>query len=281
MTESREKEFISLIQQKLESDSLILPTLPKVANEVRDAFNHQPNLSAKELAAIISTDPALSVRLIHVANSALYSNGQQQKSIDKAVIKLGNLNTVQLVTSFAIKQTFTTSSTLLRHYLNNILQHTLSVSAISRGMALFAPNLNGEVAMLAGLVHQIGKLPVLKLYEDSKANFPVEQLDLILMKTHPLIGKIILQKWDFSDELVKVSSEYLNFEKNNESEVDYADIVTVAYLQACAGSSHVHANIDWSTVSAFTKLGLNLDSESLEFDDQVTQQIETTLAVLK
>lgn len=278
MTENKEK-IIDLIYQELENDSLILPTLPNVANEIRSAFNNQPNFSAQSIATIIKSDPALSARLIQVSNSSLYSRSErQQSSIDEAIVILGNVNTVKLITTFAVKQAFAPSSPSLEKHFKNILEQTLSIAAICRGMTLFAPSLDPEEAMLAGLVFQIGKLPVLKFYGDSKINLPEDELEQILTETHAHIGQIILQKWGFPDDVVKVPIEYLNFTKQSSTDISYSDIVTVAYLQNCAGSFHPHSNIDWSTVPAFEKLGLT--SDSYDPSDEVTQEIEAALAAL-
>lgn len=278
MTENKEK-IINLIYRELENDSLILPTLSNVANEIRNAFNNQPNFSAQSIATIIKSDPALSARLIQVSNSSLYSRGErQQSSIDEAIVILGNVNTVKLITTFAVKQAFTPSNSSLEKQFKNILEQTLSIAATCRGMTLFAPSLDPEEAMLAGLVFQIGKLPVLKFYEDSKIDLPEDELDQVLVETHPHIGQIILQKWGFPADLAKVPIEYLNFTEKNNVDISYSDIVTVAYLQNCAGSFHPHSNIDWSTVPAFEKLGLSSDLS--DQDDDVTQEIEAALAAL-
>ena len=65
------QDFLNHVQEELDANRLILPTLPDIALKVRDAVS-KGDASASELADMIVTDAALSARLIQVANSPLY-----------------------------------------------------------------------------------------------------------------------------------------------------------------------------------------------------------------
>ncbi|WDE11599.1 HDOD domain-containing protein [Thalassomonas haliotis] len=269
MQHTEKLNLISLITHELKNDTLELPTLPIVAKNIREALSYSPHISAWEIADIVSTDPAIAIYLIKVANSPLYSpRGRKLSGIKQAISILGNARTVSLITAYSIKQIFESSYQSYTNYFNDTLQHTLSVSSICRGMALFSPDLDPDKAMLAGLVHQIGKLPVLKFLSHARIRLSEVQTNTILTETHPHIGQLILQKWDFPDELIKVPAEYLHFHRNDSAAVDYTDVVTTAYLQECVNSSHPHGSIDWSEVPAFTKLGL-----SPEFNELTNEEI--------
>ncbi len=269
-----------LINEKLETETLLLPTLAEVATEVREAIDQHQHCSTRELAQIISRDPATAARLIQVANSPLYSSGINQiDSIEKAILLLGQDKTSSLVTSIAIKQFFSPEKHSLSDLLAEIHQQTLSVASISRGMALFAPNLNPETAMLAGLVHQIGKLPLLQLLDEVEISLQPEKIQAILEDAHQEIGTLILKKWGFPTELVAIPNEYLLFDDCLDEEVTYTDIVMVAYLQSCVGSTYPHSNIDWSTVCAFKKLGIKPTLEVLSAKN-IKKEIEEALAAL-
>ena len=59
----------------IKDDQLILPTLPEVALKVREVAD-DPSADIESLANVISCDPALSARLIRVANSPLLRAGR-------------------------------------------------------------------------------------------------------------------------------------------------------------------------------------------------------------
>ncbi|WP_256360885.1 HDOD domain-containing protein [Methylomonas koyamae] len=128
--------------------------------------------------------------------------------------------------------------------------------------------------MLAGLIHQIGKLPILTLVEKiPEFRDSPSRLDKLLEKAHPHVGKIIMNTWNFPEELKLVPSEYVDFQRDAGPQADYVDLVQVAFLQSIAGTDHPACRVDWNTVPAFAKLGLQADAEILEIEG-VSEEIE-------
>ncbi len=280
MEQTALNKFTDLVKHQLENEALVLPTLPDIALEIRQRINSSPNLSSQEISELIGRDPALAARLIQISNSALYGRGENlSHSINEAIINLGVTNAGRLITSIAIKETFKPASAKVKQLMNQTLQQTLTVAAICRGMAMFAGHLNPDEAMLAGLVHQIGMLPVLWLYEDSHMQLSDKELARVLDSAHGEIGQLILESWNFPDELVEVPANYQDFQRNKHESPDYTDIVTVSYLQACAGTFHAHSNIDWDTVPAFAKLGLSSDLDELS-NETVQTHISAAQTIL-
>ncbi len=273
------KDFLVHVQEELDANRLILPTLPDIALQVRDAVS-KGEASAHELADMIVTDAALSARLIQVANSPLYKGASEVKNIQMAVSRLGNNTIRTLITSLVMQQMFTPTSKLLEEHFRKNWEESINVSAISRALAGFSSNLDPDEAMLAGLIHQIGKLPILMLVEnipefrDSPA-----RLNKLLEKAHPAIGKIIMDTWEFPEELKLVASEYINFQRNSGSHPDYVDVVQVAFLQSIAGTDHPACRVDWSTVKAFDYLGLAPDDNILEIEG-VSDEVELAQSMM-
>ncbi|MGY6276703.1 HDOD domain-containing protein [Methylomonas sp. MgM2] len=273
------QDFLAHVKIELEANRLVLPTLPDVALKVRDAVS-RGDTSAQELAEMIATDPAISARLIQVVNSPLYRGTNEIKNIQMAVTRLGNSTIRTLITSLVVQQMFKPASALLEHYFRNIWEQGVSVSAISRALAALVPNLNADEAMLAGLIHQIGKLPILTLVEKiPEFRDSPSRLEKLLEKAHTHVGKIIMDTWNFPQELKLVASEYLDFQRGHEGPADYVDLVQVAFLHSIAGTDHPVCRVDWSTVPAFDKLGLQADAEILEIEG-VSEEIELTQSML-
>ncbi len=273
------KDFLNHVQEELDANRLVLPTLPDVALKVRDAVA-KGDATSQELADMIVTDAALSARLIQVANSPLYRGAVEVNNIQMAVTRLGSTTIRTLITSLVMQQMFTPSTDLLEQYFRETWEQGVNVSAISRALASFVPHLNPDEAMLAGLIHQIGKLPILILVEDiPEFRDSPTRLNKLLDKAHPAIGKLIMENWDFPEELKLVASEYVNFERDNGGNADYVDLVQVAFLQSIAGTEHPASRIDWNTVPSFAKLGLATDSEMLEIEG-VSEEIELAQSML-
>lgn len=273
------KDFLVHVKAELDANRLVLPTLPDVALKVRDAVS-KGDATAQELAKMIATDAALSARLIQVANSPLYRGAVEISNIQMAVTRLGNKTIRTLVTSLVMQQMFAPTNELMEHYFRESWEQSLNVSAISRALCSFTPHLNPDEAMLAGLIHQIGKLPILALVEDiPEFRDSPSRLAKLLEKAHPPIGKIIMNSWDFPAELKLVASEYINFERDSGAKADYVDVVQVAFLQSIAGTDHPASRVDWNTVPSFSKLGLTGDAEILEVEG-ISEEIELAQSML-
>ncbi|MDT4291502.1 HDOD domain-containing protein [Methylomonas sp. MO1] len=267
------QDFLVHVQAELDANRLILPTLPDVAIKVRDAVS-KGDATAQSLAEIIATDAAISARLIQVANSPLYRGTMEIKNIQMAVTRLGNNTIRTLITSLIMQQMFTPTTALLEGYFRSTWEQGVNVSAISRALAAFVPHLNADEAMLAGLIHQIGKLPILTLVEKiPEFRDSPSRLDKLLEKAHPHVGKLIMNTWNFPEELKLVPSEYVDFQRDSGSKADYVDLVQVAFLQSIAGTDHPACRVDWNTVPAFVKLGIQPDTEILEIEG-VSEEIE-------
>jgi len=274
------QDFLIHVQEELDANRLVLPTLPDVALKVRDAVA-KGEVSSQDLAEMIVTDAALSARLMQVANSPLYRGTVEVNNIQMAVTRLGSTTIRTLITSLVMQQMFTPTTEVLEQYFRATWEQGVNVSAISRALTAFVPHLNPDEAMLAGLIHQIGKLPILMLVEDiPEFRDSPSRLNKLLEKAHPEIGRIIMNTWDFPEELKLVASEYINFERDSSEKADYVDLVQVAFLQSIAGTDHPACRVDWNTVSSFAKLGLASDAEILDIEG-VSEEIELTHSMLK
>ena len=160
-----------------------------------------------------------------------------------------------------------------------VWNHSARVAAISHVIANLFTRLKPDEAMLAGLVHDIGKLPlILKAEENSAlANDPAK-MDLLDEKLHAVLGKVIVQTWGFAPEMVAAVAEHQNFNRDSEN-LDLADIVTVANLLSYAGKPHQHTDVNWADVPAFKKLNLSPE-DSIAVLDEARDEIAEIVKLL-
>jgi len=259
-------DFLVHVQTELDNNRLILPCLPDIVFKVQAAVNKE-NSTTQELAEIISTDPALSARLIQVANSPIYRRKVEIRDIKHAISILGKHTVNTLVSILIMRNMYTPSSRVLKQHFHKVWEDSVNISAISRALTSFTPHLIADEAMLAGLIHQIGKLPILMLAEQLPEfkDHPL-RLEKLLEKAHVPIGKIIMNTWDFPESLKAPAYEYLNFNKISGKPANYVDIVQVAYLQSISGSNNPVCKLDWSKIQSFQKVGLAPEIEIIEID---------------
>ncbi len=273
-----EEQFIKELLADLESDNLVLPTLPEVALKVRDTLEDE-SMGLSDVAKIVTTDTALSARLIQIANSPLLRANREIDSVDAAITRMGANMVRNLVTSIVMEQMFQATSDATDKRLRRIWEHSTEVAAISNALAAQFTSLPPDQALLAGLVHDIGSLPILSRAEDVPELLQDEELlDRIIARTHTSIGSAILRKWNFPEELITVAAEHEDLQRNS-PQTDLVDVVMVANLQSYLGSDHPLTKIDWSTIPAFAKLGLQPDVSVVDMDE-TNQQIEAVKSAL-
>lgn len=264
MTNSVAQTFIAELLEDLENDNLILPTLPEVALRVRDTLEDE-DTSLADVSKVITTDAALSARLIQVSNSPLLRTSRQIETVEGAVTRMGSNMVRNLVTSIVMEQMFQATSDATDTRLRQTWEHSTQVAAIASALASQYGRLKPDMALLAGLVHDIGVLPILSRVEDIPKLIEDEvALDLIISEAHCTIGQSILTKWNFPVELIAVAAEHENLQRNSGGEIDYVDVVMVANLQSYIGTTHPLTEADWNKVPAFMKMGLTADVNIIE-----------------
>jgi HD-like signal output (HDOD) protein len=137
-----------------------------------------------------------------------------------------------------------------------------------------------DQATLAGLVHQIGVLPILTYAEENNALLADSiSLNHVIEKIHPIIGDKILRAWEFPEPIAIVPSQHLDFSRNS-AKADYVDIVQVATLQSYLGSEHPYTQLDWSQIPAFAKLGLDPNVD-MQADEDLSAAMEAAASMLQ
>lgn len=265
----------------INNDELILPTLPEVALRVRDAAE-DPDTSIPELTKEISNDAALTARIIKVVNSPLLRSNTEISDLNMAVNRLGMSYTANLALGLAMEQMFQATSDVIDRRLREVWNRSTEIAGVCHVLCRHFTRLKPDQATLAGLVHQIGILPILTYAEENGQllNDPFA-LEKIIEQLHPLLGQRILEAWDFSPALSIVPAQYLECDRVSE-QVDYVDIVQVAVLQSYAGSEHPLGQVDWTQVEAFAKLGLEVSEQDLSAgNEDLSESMEQATRMLQ
>jgi len=264
-------QFFSQLKTAVESDQLILPTLPEVALKIREAVENE-NTSAQQIADTLTQDASLSARLIQVSNSPLYRSRSPIEDLQMAVTRLGVRMVRDLVVSLAMKQIYQATSDVLDEHFRKSWNTAVEVAAICRMLATTVPGINPEQALLAGLIHNIGALPILVMAEDDDDLFNNSEAlgDVIDELTSP-VGVLIMQTWNFGDAMIDVVKHANNFSYDHDGAADLVDLVQIALLQG----GHVPGEIDWASVPAFSKLGMDTEVNVVEIEEN-QEIIEST-----
>ena len=265
--------------EAIENDELVLPTLPEVALQVREAAE-DPNISIPALSKVIGNDAALTARLIKVVNSPLLRTNKEITDLNMAISRLGINYTANLATGLAVEQMFQATSDVIDNKMRAVWNRSTEIAGICHVLCRHFTRLQPDQATLAGLVHQIGILPILTYAEASSVLLKDSiSLNHIIDRIHPVLGERILRAWDFPEQIATIPTNYLDFQRQSKT-VDYIDIVQVATLQSYADSDHPLSQVDWTQVAAFAQLGLDVQAR-LNDDEDLSAAMEAATLMLQ
>ena len=267
-----------LIRQQLfkaiETDQIKLPTLPEVALKIREAVE-KDNMSALGIAELLSQDASLSARLLQLANSPLYRARNEIDSLQMAITRLGVRIVKDLVVMLAIKQAFKAQNKAIEKQFKAIWQTSVDAAAVCRVLAKTQNGLDMEHAMLGGLIHNIGALPIIELADRQPSLFnDTQNIKSIIADIQGEVGEKILSFWNFPPTLIDVAGQWSNFNRCHDSNADYVDIVQAAILYSQHSSmkiNHTAHPDNWSEIPAINKLGL--DPNAHELDESMQNQL--------
>mgnify|MGYP002656266340 CR=1 FL=1 len=275
LADAIQKELIDAI----ENDRITLPTLPEVALKVREAAE-DPDIGIPQLARVIGNDAALSARIIKIVNSPLLRTSKEITDLQTAIGRLGINYTCNLATGLAMEQMFQATSDVVDRRLREVWTRSTEVAGICHALCRYYTRLPADQAMLAGLVHQIGALPILTFAEERGGLLDdAISLDRLIDKLHPMLGEKILTTWDFPKPIAIVPMQYLNYSRQSPA-VDYVDIVQVATLQSPVGNAPAVQEEDWNRVAAFARLGLD-PSTNMKEDEDLSEAMAAATRMLQ
>ena len=265
-------KFIGELLDDLKSNQLQLPVLPQVAVKVSKIVD-DPGARAKDLAKAIGADPALSARVIQVANSPLVRGSNKIDNLQSALTRMGNTMVRNIVTTFMVRQLFHTDNQFLQQRMTHLWNHSAHAAAISHVLATHFSILKADEAMLAGILHDIGKLPILskarKLPHIAENEKP---LDMVMARLHPALGKAILSAWRFEKEIIDAAAEHENIFRNSKV-LDYADIVVVANIHSHMGKPDAK-HIEMDKIPALKKLKLDPEASIAVLEEAHNEIVE-------
>jgi HD-like signal output (HDOD) protein len=249
---SHQQQIIILeILDALEADRLDLPLLPDMAFKVR-ALLDDPDSSISQIEKLLSSDLTISLYLIKAANSAAFSTGQPVSNLHEAIPRLGLQMLYTIVMNITLTKLFKAQSPLINQKLNELWERSRIVAANCYVLAQQKKHLKPEVAMLAGLTHAIGSLPLYLYADRCYPEIDADSLEKLINTFSDPISFRLLQSWNFPDELIDVIANQLGLRHALQSgEADYVDVVTMANLHAQKNPP----SVEWRNVFAAERLG--------------------------
>lgn len=279
---SKEFKFLESLTAELSSSELLFPTSLTVTLKIRHALN-DANASTEKVARIISAEPVLSAQILRLANSVAYNNGSNSTSdLRQAVVRLGFEMARNVAIAVGMKQLVQNkSSTGTPQFIYGLWNRSIRVAALSFVMARKLTHLNPDSAMIAGLLHDIGKFYILyrahaftEIFVDQQALWDV------IDRWHLNIGAAILESWDVAEDIRVAVLEHRDLDRVHKGPPDLTDVVLAADILDADNHLEREPLIDWDSLPPALVL-LNLDQQAATtLLAEVKEEIELIFSAL-
>jgi len=194
-----------------------LGMLPQITNQILKLVDN-PQVSPKQLSALIERDAGLATKLLRVANSAYFGANGKVGTLSQAINTLG-LNTVRsLAVSQAYQQMITTRGGASRFDKTAFWLHCLAVATAARILARMKGWRDPEEAFTAGLIHDTGRLifdrflplefdrALITATEEGCTLLEAERYELNY--THTEAGGLLAQQWGLPEVICAVIEKH-------------------------------------------------------------------------
>lgn len=201
----RNNSFLDIVQAYLNSDKAVLPVFNQTGLRVQqEVAREDPDL--RTIETLISSDQALTTQVLRTANSAFFKGLSKANSIREAIVRLGTNEVGNIVSLCTQQVNYHSMDPFILGLLKRLWQHSVGCAIGSQWLArqlkfeALAPE-----AFTAGLLHDVGKLLVLKVIEvlrraksvtvQPSESFILEALDFL----HTEQGWQLSQRWNLPD----------------------------------------------------------------------------------
>jgi putative nucleotidyltransferase with HDIG domain len=203
------------LHQKIYAKIDELPTLPAVIPKLLSLMDN-PKSSAEDVTEIISHDPALTAKLLKVANSAYYGFPAKISDLKHAVALLGFNMVKSLTISISVIKNLPPGKQSAYFSAAGLWLHSLVVATVMQDMGrrFYPQDDNHNYLFIIGLLHDLGKVvldqffpePFNKVLEKANAGEHVKlhQVELeIIGIDHCEVSAMLLTRWKFPQKIVQ------------------------------------------------------------------------------
>jgi HD-like signal output (HDOD) protein len=211
------RPFVEVIKEQLESEALNLPIFHPIAVKLQGVLAAK-DFTIEQVVALIIKDQALTSQILRLANSAFFSGLAKVTTITEAVVRLG-AREIANVAMVASQQNSYNGFTIpeLKNHSQMLWRHAIGCAIGTRWLSERTGYKHlAQEAFIAGLLHNIGSLLILKVLEgvllaepDGKG-ISRELTTEIMTAMHTDSGYQLMQKWNLPEIYCTIVRDHHN-----------------------------------------------------------------------
>jgi putative nucleotidyltransferase with HDIG domain len=190
-----------------------LPTLPAVFVRIIKALRN-PNASVKEIAGVVETDQAITMKILRLINSSFYGLSRSVDSVHQAIVLLGANTLKNVVISASVFKALGSGEKNPIFDREAFWQHSIGCGMIARYLGNRTGLGREEEGFIAGIIHDIGKVVLDQYFHDNltqvvqqvatrKISFYQAETETMGL-SHAEIGAYLAETWSLPEKLVEV-----------------------------------------------------------------------------
>jgi HD-like signal output (HDOD) protein len=224
--------FVKALASELSQGQVELPSVPDIVIKLQKTLSDE-NVTNDTVVQVIGSEPMLAGKLLNMANSAaLNCSGRKISDLRTAVARVGFNIVRSAALSFAVEQLKKADE--YRHLepqLDALWKNSVQIAALSHVIARRFSSLNGDTALLAGLMHNVGRIYILTR-ASKQPTLIADPLTFnsIVRDWHTNVSKALLENWRVADEIVDAVAGHEDMDREQRGPVTLTDVLSLATL---------------------------------------------------
>lgn len=198
------------IAQRLKKGDVGSLMLPNVALKIQEMLRTS-EATVDGICDAVKLDPALTTKLIGIANSPYYLRSGACKTLRDAIMRIGFKEASHCIMALTTRELFSAHTPSLNATLQKQWEHALATGFCAEQVARKCAISSSEDYFTMGLLHDIGKLLLLNIVEDlaKYRELPTqEEIDHILASLHTVFGAELLKRWNFPLPFIEIAQHH-------------------------------------------------------------------------
>ena len=209
-----QSSLVGMIDNFVASKTVKLPAFNATALRIqKEVAKEEPD--SRLIEKLIVSDQSLTGEVLRVSNSSFYKGLTQVATVRDAIIRMGNIEVSNIVSMVALQHNFRSKNKSIHEIMGKLWRHSVGCAIGANWLARqtgFQPL--AHETFIAGLLHDVGKLYVLKVIDDMKASGEIKDLpsdtviNELLQQLHTDQGYTILSNWNLPEKYCRVARDH-------------------------------------------------------------------------
>ena len=220
-----QNSLVSMIESYAVTDKFKLPAFNATALRIqKEVAKEEPD--SRLIEKLIVSDQSLTSEVLRVSNSSFYKGLGQVATVRDAIIRLGNREVSNIVSLVALKHNFVSKNPAVNQIMKKLWRHSVGCAIGASWVAKQSGfEALGHEIFIAGLLHDVGKLYILKIMDGMVASGEIQTppsdmvIQEVMTNLHTVQGFILMQQWNLPEKYCLVARDHHLAEINDNNPV--------------------------------------------------------------